>query len=56
MIAMFGMVMAYGVSILGSIDFKNQNNLLIIAVSVGLGTGISAVPQAFKSLENNLLG
>ena len=46
MIAMFGMVMAYGVSILGHIDFKNQNNLLIIAVSVGLGTGISAVPQA----------
>ncbi|MCP8714467.1 xanthine permease PbuX [Staphylococcus arlettae] len=50
MIAMFGMVMAYGVSILGNINFKNQNNLLIIAVSVGLGTGISAVPQAFESL------
>ena len=50
MIAMFGMVMAYGVSILGNINFNNQNNLLIIAVSVGLGTGISAVPQAFKSL------
>ena len=50
MIAMFGMVMAYGVSILGHIDFKHQNNLLIIAVSVGLGTGISAVPQAFKGL------
>ena len=50
MIAMFGMVMAYGVSILGNINFKNQNNLLIIAVSVGLGTGISAVPQAFKAL------
>ncbi|MDT4050375.1 xanthine permease PbuX [Staphylococcus arlettae] len=50
MIAMFGMVMAYGVSILCNIDFKNQNNLLIIAVSVGLGTGISAVPQAFESL------
>ncbi len=41
MIAMFGMVMADGVSILGHIDFKNQNNLLIIAVSVGLGTGIA---------------
>lgn len=50
MIAMFGMVMAYGVSILGGIDFKNQNNLLIIAVSVGLGTGISAVPEAFKAM------
>ena len=35
MIAMFGMVMAYGVSILGNINFANQNNLLIIAVSVG---------------------
>ncbi|MGI8164498.1 xanthine permease PbuX [Staphylococcus haemolyticus] len=50
MIAMFGMVMAYGVSILGHIDFQNQNNLLIIAISVGLGAGISAVPQAFKGL------
>ncbi|MBL7574032.1 purine permease [Staphylococcus saccharolyticus] len=50
MIAMFGMVMAYGVSILGNINFKSQNNLLIIAVSVGLGAGISAVPQAFKGL------
>ena len=48
MIAMFGMVMAYGVSILGNINFQNQNNLLIIAISVGLGAGISAVPQAFK--------
>lgn len=50
MIAMFGMVMAYGVSILGNINFQNQNNLLIIAISIGLGAGISAVPQAFKGL------
>ena len=50
MITMFGMVMAYGVSILGNINFQNQNNLLIIAISVGLGAGISAVPQAFKGL------
>ncbi|MBC3075606.1 purine permease [Staphylococcus epidermidis] len=50
MIAMFGMVMAYGISILGNINFQNQNNLLIIAISVGLGAGISAVPQAFKGL------
>ena len=49
MIAMFGMVMAYGVSILGNINFNNQNNLLIIAVSVGLGTGISAVPKRSKA-------
>lgn len=40
MIAMFGMVMAYGVSILGNINFQNQNNLLIIAISVGLGLSL----------------
>ncbi|SUL32286.1 Xanthine permease [Staphylococcus aureus] len=56
MIAMFGMVMAYGVSILDISILKNQNNLLIIAVSVGLGTGISAVPQAFKGLGEHLHG
>lgn len=54
MLAMFGMVMAYGVRILGDINFKNQNNLLIIAISVGLGTGITAVPEAFKALGDQL--
>lgn len=54
MIAMFGMVMAYGVSILGNINFQNQNNLLIIAISVGLGAGISAVPQAFKRIRRTI--
>lgn len=50
MLAMFGMVMAYGMRILNNIDFKNQNNLLIIAVSVGLGAGVTAVPEAFQAL------
>ncbi|TDM10444.1 nucleobase:cation symporter-2 family protein [Macrococcus lamae] len=47
MIAMFGMVMAYGVKMLGAIDFTKQDNLLIIAVSVGIGLGITTVPGAF---------
>ncbi|ULG74168.1 nucleobase:cation symporter-2 family protein [Macrococcus brunensis] len=47
MIAMFGMVMAYGVKMLGAIDFTKQDNLLIIAVSVGVGLGITTVPGAF---------
>ncbi|REH77514.1 xanthine permease PbuX [Staphylococcus felis] len=50
MLAMFGMVMAYGMCILNDINFKNQNNLLIIAISVGLGAGVTAVPEAFKAL------
>ena len=53
MIAMFGMGMAYG-GILGNINFNNQNNLLIIAVSVGLGTGISLSPV--QKQEINSLG
>lgn len=52
MLAMFGMVMAYGMRILNDINFKNQNNLLIIAISVGLGAGVTAVPEAFKALGN----
>ncbi|REI06185.1 xanthine permease PbuX [Staphylococcus felis] len=50
MLAMFGTVMAYGMRILNDINFKNQNNLLIIAISVGLGAGVTAVPEAFKAL------
>ena len=37
MISMFGMVLAYGVKMLGSTDFAKQENLMIIACSVGLG-------------------
>ncbi|WP_414042066.1 nucleobase:cation symporter-2 family protein [Macrococcus sp. EM39E] len=51
MIAMFGMVMAYGVKMLGTIDFTKQDNLLIIAVSVGIGLGITTVPKAFNGFD-----
>ncbi len=53
MIAMFGMVMAYGVKMLGAIDFTRQDNLLIIAVSVGIGLGITTVPEAFSKFGND---
>lgn len=53
MIAMFGMVMAYGVKMLGAIDFTKQDNLLIIAVSVGIGLGITTVPEAFSKFGSD---
>ena len=53
MIAMFGMVMAYGVKMLGAIDFMRQDNLLIIAVSVGIGLGITTVPEAFSKFGSD---
>ena len=50
MISMFGMVLAYGVKMLGSTDFAKQENLMIIACSVGLGLGVTTVPQVFEKL------
>ncbi|MGA8941545.1 MAG: nucleobase:cation symporter-2 family protein [Thermoactinomyces sp.] len=54
MIAMFGMVIASGIRILSEIDFNNNENLLIIACSIGMGLGVTAVPDFFKALPENL--
>ncbi len=35
MVAMFGMVIAYGIKMLSKVEFASQENLLIIACSVG---------------------
>ncbi|MGR6858636.1 xanthine permease PbuX [Bacillus halotolerans] len=54
MVAMFGMVIAYGVKMLSRIDFAKQENLLIVACSVGLGLGVTVVPDIFKQLPSAL--
>ncbi|MGX4766311.1 xanthine permease PbuX [Bacillus mojavensis] len=54
MVAMFGMVIAYGIKMLSRIDFAKQENLLIVACSVGLGLGVTVVPDIFKQLPNAL--
>ena len=46
---MFGMVGAQGVKMLSQIDLNNKN-LLIIAVSVGLGLGVTTQPNLFQYL------
>lgn len=47
MLAMFGMVIASGIKMLSKVDFNSQENLLIIACSVGLGVGVTFVPTIF---------
>lgn len=47
MVAMFGMVVAAGIKMLGKIDFSSNENLLIIACSVALGMGVTVVPNLF---------
>lgn len=54
MIAMFGMVIAYGIKMLGNVDFNNQENLLIVACSVGMGLGVTVVPQIFDGLPQSV--
>jgi xanthine permease len=54
MIAMFGMVVAYGMNMLGSVDLKRNENLLIIACSISVGLGSAVVPQMFAHLPDTL--
>jgi xanthine permease len=54
MVAMFGMVMAYGIKMLGKVDFSSQENLLIIACSVGMGMGVTTVPNLFSEFPSSL--
>ncbi|PGB01722.1 xanthine permease PbuX [Bacillus toyonensis] len=54
MLAMFGMVMAYGIKMLSSVDFGKQENLLIVACSVGIGLGVTVVPTLFSQLPEGI--
>lgn len=52
-IAMFSMVAVSGLSLLKNIKFDNRN-MLIIAVSLGLGVGLNLVPEATQQLPRDL--
>ncbi|UGB29203.1 nucleobase:cation symporter-2 family protein [Metabacillus sp. B2-18] len=54
MVAMFGMVVAYGIKMLGQVSFASQENLLIVACSVGLGLGVTVVPEIFAGLPESV--
>lgn len=52
MVAMFGMVVAQGIKMLGKVNFTSQENLLIIACSVGVGLGVTVVPDLFQNFPS----
>ncbi|GHH99121.1 nucleobase:cation symporter-2 family protein [Neobacillus kokaensis] len=54
MVAMFGMVIASGIKMLSKVDFSSQENLLIIACSVGVGLGVTTVPNLFDALPESV--
>ncbi|EEO3825219.1 purine permease [Listeria monocytogenes] len=52
MVAMFGMVVAQGIKMLGKVNFTSQENLLIIACAVGVGLGVTVVPDLFNAFPS----
>jgi NCS2 family nucleobase:cation symporter-2 len=52
---MFGMVVATGIRILASVDYKtNRNNLFIVAISIGFGMIPLVAPAFFSKLPKEL--
>ncbi|MBD7968776.1 nucleobase:cation symporter-2 family protein [Paenibacillus gallinarum] len=50
-VALFGMVVSSGIRMLAEqVDFNRYENLLIIACSVGMGLGVTVVPELFAQL------
>lgn len=54
MLAMFGMVISAGIKMLGQVDMNDHENMLIVACSVGMGLGVTVVPDLFAKLPDNL--
>jgi len=52
-IAMFSMVAVSGISLLRSVKF-NSRNMLIIALSIGFGVGLSWVPEAVQQFPRDI--
>lgn len=54
-IVMFGMVAATGIRILGAVDFKtNRNNLLVVAISIGVGMIPLVAEKFFQFMPKEL--
>nr|WP_315527691.1 nucleobase:cation symporter-2 family protein [Carnobacterium maltaromaticum] len=54
MLVMFGMVATQGIRMLAHVDFTNESNLLVVAMSVGLGLGVTVVPELFAGLPETI--
>ncbi|WP_054956169.1 nucleobase:cation symporter-2 family protein [Paenibacillus dakarensis] len=53
MVALFGMVVSSGIRMLGDqVDLNRHENLFIIACSVGMGLGVTTVPDLFAQLPS----
>ena len=54
MVAMFGMVIAQGIKMLGKTFASSEENPMIIAISIGIGLGVTVAPELFVNLPKSL--
>ncbi|MGX6978268.1 nucleobase:cation symporter-2 family protein [Vagococcus elongatus] len=54
MLVMFGMVAVQGMRMLAKVDFNNDKNLLIVAVSIGFGLGFAIMPELFQKMPETI--
>ncbi|MEJ9279479.1 MULTISPECIES: nucleobase:cation symporter-2 family protein [Ureibacillus] len=54
MLAMFGMVLTQGITMLAPEILKSPENTMIVAISVALGAGVAFVPNIFEVLPGSL--
>lgn len=50
MIVLFGTIGIQGTTILRTVDFGKERNLMIAAISIGTGIGVTVYPQIFQQL------
>ncbi|KAA9234887.1 nucleobase:cation symporter-2 family protein [Lactobacillus jensenii] len=54
MLVMFTMIAVQGIKMLLKVDLSDNRNILVIALSVGLGLGVTSYPQIFQHLPQTV--
>src|SRR5699024_10178483 len=54
MVAMFGMVIAQGIKMLSKVISASPENAMIVACSIGMGLGVTVVPEIFAKLPDSI--
>ena len=54
MLVMFGMVAVQGIRMLQQVDFENDKNLLVAAISIDLGLGVTVQPHIVQFLPKTI--
>ncbi|CAI3254878.1 purine permease [Enterococcus cecorum] len=54
MLVVFGMVAVQGMRMLSKVNFEDDKNLLIVALSIGLGLGFNSLPTLFQHLPQTV--